>query len=99
MGCGGIPYAFGFDAYMKREHNLLKIRKRGILAATEECLLSAMALNLKRMAKAIFSAIYMDKIWAENMISQPIFHLCQQVQSLTLPKHLEADIEDASIAG
>ncbi len=55
----------------------LKIRKRGILAATEECLLSAMALNLKRMAKAIFSAINMDKIWAENMISQPIFHFCQ----------------------
>ena len=47
--------------------------------------MSAMALNLKRMAKAIFSAIYMDKIWAENMISQPIFYLCQQVQYLTLP--------------
>ena len=54
---------------MKREHNLLKIRKRGILAATEECLLSAMALNLKRMAKVIFSAIYMDKIWVKNIIS------------------------------
>ena len=47
--------------------------------------MSAMALNLKRMAKAIFSAIYMDKMWAENMISQPIFHLCQRVHSLTLP--------------
>ena len=43
--------------------------------------MSAMALNPKRMAKAIFSAIYMDKMWAENMISQPIFYLCQQVQS------------------
>ena len=74
-------WAEGSFAAMKREHNLLKIRKRGILAATEECLLSAMALNLKRMAKAIFSAIYMDKIWAENMISQPIFYLCQQVLS------------------
>ena len=62
---------------MKGEHNLLKIRKRGILAATEEWLLSAMALNLKRMVKAIFSAMLMDKIWAENMISQPIFRLCQ----------------------
>ena len=50
--------------------------------------MSAMALNLKRMAKAIFSAIYMDKMWAENMISQPIFYLCQQVQSLTLPVSL-----------
>ena len=73
-------WAEGSFAVMKREHNLLKIRKRGILAATEECLLSAMALNLKRMAKAIFSAIYPDKMWAETMIPQPIFYLCQQVQ-------------------
>ena len=50
-------WAEGIFAAIKREHNLLKIRKRGILAATEECLLSAMALNLKRMAKAIFPAI------------------------------------------
>lgn len=78
-------WAEGSFAVMKREHNLLKIWKRGILAATEGCLLSAMALNLKRMAKAIFPAIFMDKIWAENMISQPIFRLCQQVQLLTLP--------------
>ena len=76
-------WAEGSFAAMKREHNLLKIRKRGILAATEECLMSAMALNLKRMAKAIFSAIYMDKMWAENMISQPIFYLCQQVQDIS----------------
>ena len=79
-------WAEGSFAAMKREHNLLKIRKRGILAATEECLMSAMALNLKRMAKAIFSAIYMDKMWAENMISQPIFYLCQQVQFLDTTK-------------
>ena len=30
---------------LKREHCISKIRKRGILAATEECLLAAMALN------------------------------------------------------
>ena len=78
-------WAEGSFAAMKREHNLSKIRKRGILAATEECLLSAMALNLKRMVKAIFFAIYTDEIWAENMISQSIFHLCQRVHSLTLP--------------
>ena len=77
-------WAEGSFAVMKREHNLLKIRKRGILAATEECLLSAMALNLKRMVKAIFSAMLMDKIWAENTFSQPIFRLCQQVPYLTL---------------
>ena len=66
---------------MKREHSILKIQKRGILAATEECLLSAMALNLERMAKAIFSTMLMDKIWAENMISQPIW-LCQEFFAL-----------------
>ena len=74
----------GSFAAMKREHNLLKIRKRGILAANEECLLSAMALNLKRMAKAIFFTIYLDKVWAETMISQPIFYLCQQIHYSTL---------------
>ena len=57
---------------MKREHNLSTIHKRGILAATEECLLCAMSLNLKRMAKAIFSAIYVRKMWAEDMVSRPI---------------------------
>ena len=76
-------WAEGSFAAMKREHNLLKIRKRGILAATEECLLSAMALNLKRMVKAIFSVMLMDKIWAENTISQPIFRLCQQVKNFS----------------
>lgn len=44
----------GSFSVLKREHCILKIRKRGILAATEECLLAAMALNLKRMVKAIF---------------------------------------------
>ncbi len=41
-------WAEGSFAAMKREHNLSTIHKRSILAATEECLLSAMALNLKR---------------------------------------------------
>ena len=43
-----------------------------------------MALDLKRMAKAIFFTIYLDKVWAETMISQPIFYLCQQVPYSTL---------------
>ena len=82
-------WAEGSFAAMKREHNLLKIRKRGILAATEECLLSAMALNLKRMVKAIFSAMLMDKIWAKNIISQPIFRLCQQVRLWTKTAYMQ----------
>ena len=48
-------WAEGSFSALKREHCISKIRKRGILAATEECLLAAMALNLKRMVNAIFS--------------------------------------------
>ena len=44
-------WAEGSFSVLKREHCISRIRKRGILAATEECLLAAMALNLKRMAK------------------------------------------------
>ena len=45
-------WAEGTFSALKREHNLKRIRKRGILRAEEECLLAAMALNLKRMVKA-----------------------------------------------
>ena len=48
-------WAEGSFSVLKREHCISKIRKRGILAATEECLLAAMALNLKRMAKCHLS--------------------------------------------
>ena len=48
-------WAEGSFSVLKREHCTSKIRKRGILAATEECLLAAMALNLKRMVNALFS--------------------------------------------
>ena len=48
-------WAEGSFSALKREHCISKSRKRGILAATEECLLAAMALNLKRMARVIFS--------------------------------------------
>ena len=43
----------GSFSVMKREHLLSRIRKCGISNAREECLLSALALNLKRMAAAI----------------------------------------------
>lgn len=45
-------WAEGTFSALKREHNLERIHKRGILRTEEECLLAAMALNLKRMAKA-----------------------------------------------
>ena len=47
-------WAEGSFSVLKREHCISRIRERGILAATEECLLAAMALNLKRMVNAIF---------------------------------------------
>lgn len=71
----------GSFSVMKREHNLSSIRKRGILAATEECLLSVMALNLKRMVNAIFLRLESCRNWAENVIPQLKFHFCQQVHS------------------
>jgi len=39
-------------AVLKREHKLNKIQKRSLHKATEECLLSATALNLQRLVKA-----------------------------------------------
>ena len=46
-------WAKGTFSVLKREHKLNKIQKRGIQKATEECLLSATALNLKRLVKAV----------------------------------------------
>lgn len=45
-------WAEGTFSVLKREHNLKRLHKRGILRAEEECFLAAMALNLKRMVKA-----------------------------------------------
>ena len=73
-------WAEGSFSVLKREHCLSKIRKRGILAVTEECLLSAMALNLKRMVKAILLFLYKPRMWVENIVFCPIFHFCQQVR-------------------
>lgn len=64
-------WAEGSFSAMKREHGLSKIRKRGISAATEECLLPAMALNLKRMVKAIFLVLLFFQIGAEYEIIRP----------------------------
>ena len=62
MGVGSPDYrlmmkkkiwAEGCFSVLKREHCLSAVHKRGLLAAAEECLLSALALNLKEMAKAL----------------------------------------------
>ena len=46
-------WAEGTFAALKNYHNLKQHRKRGLNRATEECLLSATALNLKRIIKGI----------------------------------------------
>ena len=46
-------WAEGTFAALKREHNLAKAAKRGLQRVKEECLLSALALNLKRIVKAL----------------------------------------------
>jgi len=46
-------WAEGTFATLKNNHNLKRHRKRGLNRATEECLLSATALNLKRFIKAV----------------------------------------------
>ena len=43
----------GNFAHQKERHNLKRTFKRGIEKVTEQCLLSACALNLKRLVKAM----------------------------------------------
>ena len=64
-------WAEGSFSVLKREHSLSKIRKRGIPGVTEECLLSVMALNLKRMVKAILLRLALLKIRVESYNFQP----------------------------
>jgi hypothetical protein len=68
-------WAEGSFSVLKREHCISKIRKRGIPAATEECLLAAMALNLKRMAKAIFYKLKIRFNWVGGLFFSPSFLL------------------------
>ena len=77
-------WAEGSFSVLKREHCISKIRKRGILAATEECLLVAMALNLKRMAKCHLS-LSPNLLFCWNHCGfQQFFCFCQQVPYCTL---------------
>ena len=67
-------------ALLKREHCISKIRKRGIPAATEECLLAAAALNLKRMASAVFYELKIQLTGLGSRSPCSVFCFCQQVQ-------------------
>lgn len=81
-------WAEGSFSVLKREHCISRIRKRGILAATEECLLAAMALNLKRMAKCHLS-LSQNLLFCWNHCGfQQNFCFCQQVSYFTLSNNL-----------
>ena len=49
----------GTFAALKREHNLKRARKRYLNRMNEECLLSALALNLKRIIKVLGQPPYL----------------------------------------
>ena len=68
-------WAEGSFSVLKREHCISKIRKRGILAATEECLLAAMALNLKRMTSAVFFHLHISYSAGTTAGSGSFLHL------------------------
>ena len=76
-------WAEGSFSVLKREHCISRIRKRGILAATEECLLAAMALNLKRMVNTIFRYFQIDCSAGTTVGSSRIFAFVNR--SLILP--------------
>ena len=48
----------GNFSHQKEQHNLRRTRKRGIERLTEQCLLSACALNLKRLIKYLGNRLY-----------------------------------------
>ncbi|WP_074715483.1 transposase [Ruminococcus flavefaciens] len=48
----------GNFSHQKECHNLRRTRKRGIERVTEQCLLSACALNLKRLVEILFLLQY-----------------------------------------
>ena len=71
----------GNFSHQKERHNLRRTRKRGIEKVTEQCLLSACALNLKRLVaalKARTSANLKYLFFIRLVLSKRIFLLFQR---------------------
>lgn len=71
----------GNFSHQKERHNLRRTRKRGIEKVTEQCLLSACALNLKRLVAALKARTSANlKYWAfiRLVLSKRIFLLFQR---------------------
>ncbi|MCL2375567.1 MAG: transposase [Firmicutes bacterium] len=64
-------YAEGNFALQKDNHNMRKTRKRGNIKVSEHCLMSAMALNLKRLVKYLQANPRLSKFI--NIISQKLY--------------------------
>ena len=76
----------GNFAHQKELHNLSRTRKRGIKNLTEQCLLSACALNLKRLVKYLKEHLFHPiklKFFAVQLFLNSFFHVfcyfCQQL--------------------
>ena len=79
----------GNFSHQKAEHNLRRTYKRGIERVTEQCLLSACAMNLIRLVKAANAVFF----YCLGGIFQGLFHfggICQQ-RRFTTPRHLFID--------
>ena len=75
----------GNFSHQKERHNLRRTRKRGIERVTEQCLLSACALNLKRLVEILFLLQYSAIIPVRKLFG--LFFIaktwvCQQHQSV-----------------
>ena len=61
-------WAEGAFSVLKREHNLARAKKRGLHRVYEECLLSALALNLKRMVRVLDKPKYETNMAVGGMV-------------------------------
>lgn len=74
----------GSFAVLKGEPCLSKIRKRGILAVSEECLLSVMALSLKHMVKALFFTLRKYEFFPRSLAFIPYIDFANRSSIETL---------------
>ena len=74
----------GNFSHQKERHNLRRTRKRGIERVTEQCLLSACALNLKRLVEILFLHQYSAIFSVRKLLG--LFFYCKNTGLSTAPK-------------
>ena len=60
----------GNFSHQKANHNLNNLKRRGIVNTTEHCLLSACALNLKRLVRHLKSVSFNGEVYLINIMFQ-----------------------------